>query len=456
MKTSKKSIHANKNRQDEDSQEEDENDTDEDDDREEDINASKSLSEKAPTIINSGRKKGTVAASQLHDSDLSADEDEEEDNSDDDSDGEENLQGDLTSIPATSDGELDWNKVAKPQKPKKTMTRVAKKLVEELPTVKRSSKTIRAPVVDYSDNQDKDKDTEDKEEWLLHTNIVLKPFTDATRTFKLALSGQNPKIKAVIKQACKKGTLQMVIDDTYCPLNEELKYTAPLTRYVTQRITIERRALKTGFAATVLSSLGIDSSPKGVSTALELVLNADYIYPLSGDAYDYLKPFGHKVIPEFMAAAFFSSNKLSKALKVQKTEIFMSSIPEKPLELEVPKAMVAMAASVVHAILQDHAHSADDNFPPPGLATQWYTFIEILDTLEAKSLMAYHRLMHDLYLKASHTIAPATHGLTRSDIISRIKWDEIAAEENTISAQTAAEGSGKAGGTSSNAEGEGE
>ncbi|THU98814.1 hypothetical protein K435DRAFT_856255 [Dendrothele bispora CBS 962.96] len=445
------------NRDLEDDEEEESNDQENDsDERGGDLDADIDLEDEAPRVTRDGgsiRKRSVTEFPANESGDLSSDED--------DGDGEDIdiPHADLTSVPPTSDGE-DLDLEPAPQKRKKVASRSVEKLAEELPLVttrhgKPSSGT--PPPGDESSDED-----EDEPHWLSRTSIVLEPFTDATRTFKLSLSGQNPHIKAVIKGAQKLGSLHMFTDATYCPLDNGIKsiataslidaalaldydglfdiadrlqqgdfatYIAPLTRYVTQRITIERKSLKSGFTATVLNSFEIDNSQEGIGMAADLVRNSDYIYPKLGDGFDYQKPFGHKVMPAYMALAYFGKTKLAKALNAKRTEIFASSIPEKPLEWELPKAMVAMAACVIHAVLQDHAHSSEENFPPPGLASQWFTFVEILTRMEKHSCMAYHRLMHDLYLKASHTVAPATHGLSRQDIIDRINWDAFVDED---------------------------
>ncbi|THU80702.1 hypothetical protein K435DRAFT_809667 [Dendrothele bispora CBS 962.96] len=451
-------------RQEDESEDEEEADDQEDDDRGADLDAELGLEDEAPRMIRGGGKKTTnVTAVSAHGSDLSDDEDDED---------SQDRYADLTSVPLTSDGEgFDWDEVPEhaPEKRNKTSSRSAEKLAEELPLVTTRHGTS-VPAGTPSDNEssddgdnEADNEEDSDEDWLLHTNILLQPFTDTTHTFKLSLSGQNLHIKAVIKEARKLGSLQMLTNATYCPLDQGIKsiataslidaalglnydepldiadrlqhgdftrYISPLTRYVTQRITIERRSLKTGFTATVLSAFGIDNSQEGISVAADLVRNSDYIYPPHGDGFDYQKPFGHKVIHAYMALVYFGKTKLAKALDAKRTEIFVSSISEKPLELELPKAMVVMAACVIHAILQDHAYSSEEHFPPPGLASQWLTYMEILAKIEKKSCMVYHRLMHDLYLKASHTIAPATHGLSRQDIINRINWDAFTEDDN--------------------------
>ncbi|KAJ3716761.1 hypothetical protein DFJ43DRAFT_1043217 [Lentinula guzmanii] len=243
--------------------------------------------------------------------------------------------------------------------------------------------------------------------WLPRTNIVLEPYTDSTRTFKLSLNGQNSVIKSLINATTKHGYR--------LESGDHRKYVKPLIRYVSQRISLERKALKSGYSSIILTTFGLDNSPEGIQMALDLVTNSDYIYP----AFPYL------------SAVFFGSSKWAKRIRDKKSTIFVSSIPEKPLELKVPKAMVAMAACVIHAVLLDHAHSKEENFPPTGLYQQWTTFMDILASLEKASSLGYHRFMHKLYLKSSHTIAPATHGLSRDQILKRINLVAFASAQDS-------------------------
>ncbi|THU79951.1 hypothetical protein K435DRAFT_810285 [Dendrothele bispora CBS 962.96] len=433
--------------QDIDDESDDREEDNESEDRGEDLDAM-DLDEEAPRVIrDGGRKSKRIIGAQVDgDSDLSGTEDGE---GPEEYNDEDMLEHDLTSVPATSDGEgLNWDMLEPTPQHKKAASRALKKLNKEvlvsiwiclkrpvvISTNKASGSTGTQPSGSPSDGEaDNEADEHDaNENWCSRTDIVLQPFTDATRTFKLSLSSQNSHIKRVIKAAQELGTFQILTDTAYCSLDDGIKsiataslvdaalslgydkpldiadrlqegdyskYVAPLTRYVTQRITLERKDLKKGFMAT-------------------------------GDGYDYQKPFGHLVMFAYMAAVFFGNTKITRALNAKRDQIFVSSVPEKPQELELPKAMVIMAACVIHALLQDHAYSSDENFPPSGLTTQWKTYLEILEKMEKKSRLTYHRLMHDLYLKASHTVAPATHGLSRQDIINRINWDAFVDEDD--------------------------
>ncbi|KAJ4463546.1 hypothetical protein C8J55DRAFT_494331 [Lentinula edodes] len=109
----------------------------------------------------------------------------------------------------------------------------------------------------------------------------------------------------------------------------------------------------------------------------------------------------------------------------EKAKIFKSLLPQKPLELELPKAMVAMAACVAY-----HAKSIEENFPPTGLNSLWTTFIVVLTDLETASRVNYYKLMHKLYLKSSHSVAPTEHGLSQDQILQCINLAAFAANGN--------------------------
>jgi hypothetical protein len=120
------------------------------------------------------------------------------------------------------------------------------------------------------------------------------------------------------------------------------------------------------FSPIILNALDVDDSPEGIEYAGDLLRESNYIYPvvvstlsvlqvfilfstyatLQNGNFDYNRPFCHAVI------TFFSSTKYSKnVIGPNKSQIFYSSIPEKPLELELPKSMLALAGCVVRTQL---------------------------------------------------------------------------------------------------------
>ncbi|KAJ3859752.1 hypothetical protein EV359DRAFT_67898 [Lentinula novae-zelandiae] len=222
------------------------------------------------------------------------------------------------------------------------------------------------------------------------------------------LAGELPVVTPNHEETKPLASMPQSIEPTWLPHTSLVLKPSSDANQVALRIIIERKTLKTGFSSVVLAAFGLDYSEESIKEAKRLVANFDYIYQLlpSGD-YDYSQPFSHNVIDKYLSAAIFSSTKYLRLLTSKKATIFRSSFPQKPLELELPKAMVAMAA------LCDHAKSVEENFPPTGLHSLWTTFIAVLTNLETASRVNYHQLMHKLYLKSTHFVAPTQHGLSQ-------------------------------------------
>ncbi|KAK7451301.1 hypothetical protein VKT23_012642 [Stygiomarasmius scandens] len=445
------------------------------DERNQDLDASSLYKDEAPIFTtmkrsgHDGKKKGPMTF--YPDDDRNNDQDDERNSSD------LGLQ-DEVSIPPTSDGEGftsgpggddlavvsdnddSENEPVVTAKQSKVKGKKAQKLAQELPvisTVAKSTSTALPQPVPAAPSA--------PIPWKPHTNIILKPHSSNARTFKIALTGQSREIKNTIDKAWRLGSLLLVSNTQYCGLDieglhslslaaliqcaEELgygdgfdiahrledgdaeKYIQPLYSYVAHRISLERAKLKAGFAATVLTALNIDNSPEGIERAKTLLREADYIYSEKADGkFDYQKPFANPVVHKYLGAVFFSNTKYSKRISAKKSDIFISSIPEKPLELEIPKAMAAVAGCVIYAILKDHADSKEQDFPPVNMKMQWKAFLQTLDQAENTNKQRYHKLMHQLYLNSSHTIAPTNDGLSAVDIVKKIDWSAFAESES--------------------------
>ncbi|GAW02626.1 hypothetical protein LENED_004291 [Lentinula edodes] len=321
-----------------------------------------------------------------------------------------------------------------------------------------------------------EKPVEKEPQWMPRTNIVLNRYTSTTRTFTLGKNSQNDDVKGVISLAIKRGCLLLFMEpelkeeceeeeyqcnvDACCltvsglkkltldalvwaaeqrgfegendmadrlECGDTAKYVNPLIKYVSGRISLERGSLK-NYSATILAALDIDNSPAGIMKAHELVRESNYIYPIGRNGqYDYSRPFEHEVVTRYLNDALFSNSKFSKAyIAPHKAELFKSSIPKRPLELELPKRMLAMASCVIHAVLVDVGKSKKDDFLPSGLETQWQTFLDILTGLESSSKLNFHMFVHKLYLRALHSVGLTTHGLSTTEVLRRIDFEAFA------------------------------
>ncbi|THU78565.1 hypothetical protein K435DRAFT_811442 [Dendrothele bispora CBS 962.96] len=311
--------------------------------------------------------------------------------------------------------------------------------------------------------------------WLVRTRIltVLKGRT----TVLASLNVQSKYIRDLFDLAIKVGKLDMMTGSRYCPVNSELKsladaaltsacerlgftenndildrlrdgdyntYAKVLITYVAHRIGMERKDLKTTQTATVLASFGFNNDMEDRTKAQQLLLNYTYHYAcLPSGSHDNSKPFEHPVVSRYIGAMFFGNNTYSKLLATRK-DVFVSSVPQKAEELELPPGLVALSVAAVilyflalsryatytpfqiHAILQDYSRSCNENFPSKELAGVWKTALAILDNIKKVNKLRYHSLMHKLYISASGALPLAQHGLTNEQILNAVDWAALA------------------------------
>ncbi|KAJ3807038.1 hypothetical protein F5876DRAFT_68437 [Lentinula aff. lateritia] len=346
--------------------------------------------------------------------------------------------------------------------------RQATRLREELPVVGDNAvTTTKKPTSDIATKEP---------QWKARTNIVLNAYTSTTRSYTLKKNLQNDDIKRVISLAIKRGALLLLIipeskgnpkdvdegrESSMCCLTvtglkaltlealvwaaeqhgfegendladrlengDPAKYINPLIKYVSSRISLERGYLK-NFSATILAAFDIDHSFAGIAKAGDLLRQSNYIYPIGHNGqFEYLRPFEHEAVTRFLSEAFFSNSNFAKSvIAPNKADLFASSIPKRPLELQLPKGMLVMAGCIIHSVLADVGKSKKDDFPPFGLETQWQTFLDILNGLEDSSKLNYHMFAHRLYLRASHSVGLAAHGLTHNEVLNRIDFEAFA------------------------------
>ncbi|KAF9061051.1 hypothetical protein BDP27DRAFT_1369987 [Rhodocollybia butyracea] len=331
------------------------------------------------------------------------------------------------------------------------------KLDYERPQV--TTQSSRALVAcNHTPSSDATRDTQ----WKQHSDIVV---TGKNCRFTLALSDQLTGMREVINRAINQGQVHMLFNHQYSPIGPAIKqlahaslseaakdlgynYIRPIVNYVSGRIGIEQKELKTP-TSTVLQSFGF-TNQSDQAEARNLVGTASYLYPqdlAKGIQPDNGKPFQHPVFANFIREAFFSSGYYAKIAAKHRSQ-FRSSHPEKPNELEIPKAMVALASTAIHACLQDHSTGVKDNFPTKELDDVWCLAIRILDEIKKRSILKYHKLMHNLYIDASGSRVP--ENMTNQQIYNAIDWtafngdnsEDEGTSSTAVQPQPAASGSG--------------
>ncbi|THU83770.1 hypothetical protein K435DRAFT_870970 [Dendrothele bispora CBS 962.96] len=358
-------------------------------------------------------------------------------------------------------------------------TKKAQKLQSELPQVsnkslptsrlKASRKSTPGPVINLADE-------EDNEPWLTRTNIIVHKQTERGKTYYFQMDGQNEHITKVMHKAFDIGKRLLFLSDNtdQCPVSPQginvitLKalilsaedcgfnggydiadrlengdhrlYIDPLIRYAAHRIAMDRAEWKEKHVSLVLSAYGLGHDQKSRVAARDLSNSMQLHFGLKQDGtINPVNPFGHPGLIQFMTAAFFSHGSWFDIITKYKSLMFVSSVDSKSHELELPRSMVAISCAVIYTILQEHAYSKSEKFPPASLDVVWKYYMEKLELL-AQTKLIYHKVMHNLYSAASHDSISA-HGLSTQDIVDSIDWAALAVMEE---AETPAEGQGLA------------
>ncbi|KAM6489458.1 hypothetical protein JOM56_015091 [Amanita muscaria] len=146
-------------------------------------------------------------------------------------------------------------------------------------------------------------------------------------------------------------------------LNRDVMLKVDLVRLLNNRLSIYQSKTKRIARGIVEVKYSLDSEKADrKSQIVELVKNSQFIFArkeISRDV-DRSKPFQHPVILRVLQEVYFSGRR-GQSLGSKHSSRFTSSIKEGAAsnELELPPAMVAMAATAVHAALEDFVMKQD-------------------------------------------------------------------------------------------------
>ncbi|KAN0129815.1 hypothetical protein V8E53_012287, partial [Lactarius tabidus] len=139
-----------------------------------------------------------------------------------------------------------------------------------------------------------------------------------------------------------------------------------------------------------------DNKPEHEQQVATLLLQDKFIFLPKEGGIDPKKPFHHPAIINTIQEAFFK-RKRGPSIAQKHQSLFTSSqdTGTAGVELELPPAMVAMAAVAVHASLDETVTGLD--FNADTYEDSYDTFISFLEQIQKQKLLAYHRLMSDLF-----------------------------------------------------------
>ncbi|KAN0133851.1 hypothetical protein V8E53_008346 [Lactarius tabidus] len=177
------------------------------------------------------------------------------------------------------------------------------------------------------------------------------------------------------------------------------------------RVSHYRTGVKRVATCHVTGEYGLsDNKPEREQQVATLLLQDKFIFLPKEGGIDPKKPFHHQAIINTIREAFFKQ-KRGPSIAQKHQSLFTSSqdTGTAGVELELPPAMVAMAAVAVHASLDETVTGLD--FNADTYEDSYDTFISFLEQIRKQKLLAYHRLMSDLFKLVS---SQDTHSRNKS------------------------------------------
>ncbi|KAL0572145.1 hypothetical protein V5O48_009823 [Marasmius crinis-equi] len=207
-----------------------------------------------------------------------------------------------------------------------------------------------------------------------------------------------------------------------------LEYVQPISGCTSHRLRILLTKTKDDCVAVVKNCLDLENTEAGRIKAKNLSDLNSYIYPPQTDpALVRAAPFANPVIAKTIGAAFFA--KKSKYYeRIRASEVFQSSVKDKPMEKEIPKAMVAFACVIIMNVLQSHQTGLYQDFGCSTTHESTYAAILVLlNEVQARLPVWYHTTMHDMYNAAVGTLPLATIQ-DHAALIASVAWDATATQ----------------------------
>ncbi|KAM6491366.1 hypothetical protein JOM56_013140 [Amanita muscaria] len=227
-------------------------------------------------------------------------------------------------------------------------------------------------------------------------------------------------------------------------LKRDMMLKVDLVRLLNNQLSIYRSKTKRIACGIVEVKYSLDSEKADrKSQIVELVKNSQFIFArkeISRDV-DRSKPFQHPAILRVLQEVYFSGRR-GQSLGSKHSSRFTSSIKEGAAsnELELPPAMVAMAATAVgpthhlelllyaHGYVQVHAALEDfvmkQDFSADLYEDIYRKHVTFLDQIREGSIRRYHRLMSDLYRLTSDHTTPATE-VAENDVMQILDINDM-------------------------------
>ncbi|KAI0738178.1 hypothetical protein C8Q80DRAFT_1114055, partial [Daedaleopsis nitida] len=178
-------------------------------------------------------------------------------------------------------------------------------------------------------------------------------------------------------------------------LNVDDTFLRALSALPKQRISTFRSSIKKITDAHIL--VHYDLNPAECEEKIpKLFAHMNYIYPGARDVLPYNSPYQNPLLDAVLRTAFFTGQ---SSIANKHPYRFMSSLPQRPEEKEVPMAMLALVGAAVHASLSEWKTGTFKaiSFSADSYLDVYYEHITLLQVIKDKNVRGYHKMMHRLY-----------------------------------------------------------
>ncbi|PSR93706.1 hypothetical protein PHLCEN_2v4601 [Hermanssonia centrifuga] len=180
-------------------------------------------------------------------------------------------------------------------------------------------------------------------------------------------------------------------------LREEWEYAKEFVEVGEHRVTLLRGGIKKTVTQVLASIYGLKQGECRERIAL-LLEDLHYVY--AGDIegkLDKKNPFMNKLITQLLAVHFFNG---PRSITSQYSNLFKSTIPERPDEKEIPEAMLGIICVAIYDGLGDWTtgtFTVASDFEVGNVEAEYLKVMDFLAEIKAKSVKMYHRIMHQVY-----------------------------------------------------------
>ncbi|KAI0083124.1 hypothetical protein BDY19DRAFT_998831 [Irpex rosettiformis] len=258
-------------------------------------------------------------------------------------------------------------------------------------------------------------------------------FHRAEELMKLSIIKENAymDVDTRSKLTFLKDTLIMATLDRGCHevegrIREDKEYARTLIEALSTRYSQFRGKFKAAAASKIAAhfKIGASATPENARRVSELLDKKRYIYP-TGISVNMArsKPYEHDIIADVISDVLITRR---RSFVFDHLDDFRVTWQGDRL-LEIPKAVVALAATAVHAALLDYRAAGLQ--PTEFISDQFYgvyeTHMSVLKGIEEQRPGAYHRLMGKLYCDVTGSSGVVTVQADIDEVLGDLDFDNL-------------------------------